>query len=49
MTCIHEYKVNKLFENFLLDDILNPPKCAKNLNIHYSPILQECMNTRKGK
>ena len=27
----------------------NPPKCAKNLNMHYSPILHGCMNTIKGK
>ena len=24
----------------------SPPKCTKNLNIHYSPILHVCMNNR---
>ena len=30
-------------------NILNPMKCAKSKNSHYSPILQDCMNTRSGK
>ena len=29
--------------------ILNPNKCAKSENSHYSPILQGCMNTHSGK
>ena len=33
----------------LLNDIINPPKRAKNINSHYYPILHGCMNTRKGK
>ena len=45
MTCIHGNKINKLSECNLLHDILNPPKITKNLNIHYSPILQGYMNT----
>ena len=28
MTCIHENKVNKVAENFLLHDILKPSICA---------------------
>ena len=39
----------KIAEHNLLHDILNPPKRTKILNIHYSPILQGCVNTRKGK
>ena len=49
MTCIHEKKANKLSEGNLLHDTLNPPKHTKSLNIHYYPIIQICMNTRKGK
>ena len=49
MTCIYENRVNKLAECNLLHDVLNPPKLNKSLNIHYSHILQGCMNIRKGK
>ena len=49
MTCTHENKVTKISEFNLLHGIINPPKRAKNLNFHYSPILHRCMNTRKGK
>ena len=49
MTCIHGNKVNKIYECNLLHDILNPPKHTKLLNSHYSPILNGCMNTRKGR
>ena len=45
----HEKEVNKIAESNLLHDIINPPKCAKNINSHYSPILNGCMNTRKCK
>ena len=31
----------------LLHDIINPPRRAKDLNNHQSPILHGCMNTRK--
>ena len=47
MIYIHDNEVNNIDEFNLLHDIINPPKCAKNINSHYSPILHECMNTRK--
>ena len=46
---IHDKEVNKITECNLLHDIINPHKCTKILNIHYSPILHGCMNTRNGK
>ena len=49
MTFIHGNKVNKLAECNLLHYILNPPKRTKNLNNHYSPILQGFMDIQKGK
>ena len=49
MTCIHNNEVKNIAECNLLHGIINPPKRAKKLKIHYSPILQVCMNTRKGK
>ena len=49
MTRIHNNEVNNIAECNLLHDIINPPKRAKILNIHYSHILHGCMNTRKGK
>ena len=49
MTCIHDNKVNNISEFDLLHNIINPPKLAKKLNIHYYHILHGCMNTRKGK
>ena len=48
MIHIHDNEVNNIAEYNLLHDIINPPKCAKNINIHYSPILHRCMNTIKG-
>ena len=45
VACIHGNNVNKIFECNLLHDILNPPKCTKIFNSHYSPIMHECMNT----
>ena len=33
----------------LLSNILNTIKHAKLKNIHYSPIMQGCMNTRSGR
>ena len=48
MTYIHINKVNKLSEWNLIHDIINRHKLVKNLNIHYSNILQGCTNTRKG-
>ena len=49
MTCIHGKKVNKLAECNLLHDIINHPKRTENLNSHYYPIIQGCMNTKNGK
>ena len=49
MNCIHVNKVNKISNLNSPHDKLNPPKRTKTLNIYYSPILNICMNTRKGK
>ena len=49
MIHIHDKEVNKISEYNLLHDIINPPKRAKNLNSHYSPILHVCMNNRHGR
>ena len=46
---IHDNEVNNIAECNLLRDIINPPKRAKNVDIHYSPILHGCMKTRKGR
>ena len=48
MIYIHDDEVNNISECNLLHDIINPPKRAKNINSHYSPILHGCMNIRKG-
>ena len=48
MTRIQNNGVKNITECNLLHDISNPPKRAKNLNIHYSPILHLCMNTIGG-
>ena len=42
MTCIHNNEVKNIAECNLLHE-------TKNLNSHYSPILNGCMNTRNGK
>ena len=49
MTRIHNSKIKNLDECDLLHDIINYPKRAKKLNIQYSPILNGCVNKRKGK
>ena len=49
MTRIYDNELNNTAECNLLHDIINLPKLTNNLNNHYSPILDECMNTRKGK
>ena len=49
MTRIHNNEVKNISECNLLHDITNPPKQAKYLNRHYSPIIHGCINTRKGK
>ena len=49
MTCIHDNEVNNISECYLLHDIINPPRCTKHLNSHYSPIIHGCINTRKAK
>ena len=43
---IHDNEVNNISEFNLLHDIINPPKRAKNLNIHYSPIIHGWMNIK---
>ena len=49
MTRIYNNEVKNISECNLLHEIINPPKCAKNLNSHYSPILHGCMNTKKDR
>ena len=49
MMHIHDKEVNKRAECNLLNNIINPTIYNKNLNIHYSPILYECINTMHGK
>ena len=49
MKYIHDNEVKNTAECNLLHDIINTPKRAKILNIHYYPILHVCMNTRKGR
>ena len=49
MMCIHNKEVNKRSECNLLHDRINPPKRAKTLNNHYSPIINRFMNTRNGR
>ena len=49
MTCIHNIELSNISEYNLLHDIINPPKRTNILNIHNSPIIHRCINTRKGK
>ena len=49
MTRIHNNEVNNISECNLLYNIINPPKHAKKLNTHCSPIIHGYMNTREGK
>ena len=46
---IHNYKVSNIAECNSIHDILNPSKLTKNINIHYPPILHECMNNCRVK
>ena len=45
---INNYK-SLTHECNVLSNILNTMKHAKLKNIHYSPIMQGCMNTRSGR
>ena len=49
MICIHNNRLNNIAKYNLLLDILNPSKLTKNINSHYYPILDGCMNTHRGK
>ena len=49
MNIIHDDKVNNISRWKLLYGILNYFKSTKNINVHYSPILHGCMDTRRGK
>ena len=49
MVHIHDKEVNTISEFNLIHDMINPPKRAKILNIHYPPIIHIYMNTRKGR
>ena len=49
MTRINEKEVNKIAGCNLLHDMINTTKIAKILNIHYSPIIHGCINTRHGR
>ena len=46
---INDKEVKNIDEFNLLHNIINNPKRYKYINIHCSPILQECMNTRKAE
>ena len=46
MIHIHEKEVIKIAKCNLLHEIINPPKRAKNFNIHHYPIVHGCTNTR---
>ena len=46
---MNDIEVKNIAEFNLLHDIINHPKRAKNINIHYSPIMYGFMNTRKGR
>ena len=48
MIYMHDNEVNNIAEWYLLHDITNPPKHAKNINSHYSPIFHGCINIRKS-
>ena len=49
MIHIHDNEGNNIAECNLLHNIINPPKRAKNINSHYSHIIQGCTNNRKGR
>ena len=49
MVHIHDKEVNNISECNLIHDMINPPKCARIININYPPILHGCMNTREGR
>ena len=49
MNNMHDNKVNNTAECNLLYGILNSSKLTKNINIHCSPILCECINTPRVK
>ena len=49
MIYIHDNELNNIAELYLLHDITNPPKRAKNVNSHYSHNLHGCINTIKGR
>ena len=49
MIHVHDNEVNNMAECNLLHYISNPPKRAKYIYIHYSPILHGILNTRKGR
>ena len=49
MTCIHENEVNNIAEYNSLHDIFNTYKCTKTFNSHHYIILQEWINTWKGR
>ena len=49
MINIHDNEVKNISKWNLLQAIINPPKRAKNINTHYSPILHGFTNTIKGR
>ena len=49
MMCIYNKDVSKIAKFNLLHDMMNPPKRAKSLYSHYTPILPECMDTIKRR
>ena len=43
----NDNEVKNISECNLLYDLINPPKCAKNTNSHYSTIIHGWMSTRE--
>ena len=46
---VHDKEVNKIAEYYLLNDIINPPTRANNLDVQYSFMLHGCMSNRYGR
>ena len=49
MNFIHDIKLNKIPEYYLLNNILNPSKRNKNINSYYYNIRHGCMDTQNGR
>ena len=49
MIYIHDKEVKNIAKCNLIHNIIIPLKDDKNINIHYSTVLNGCANTRKGR